>query len=69
MKTMTLLVFLLAAGAVGCDENPVSPTPITDVTWKLETVERMGSATITVPNPEQFTVRLESNNNASVRAD
>jgi heat shock protein HslJ len=69
MKTVTLLILLLAAGAVGCDENPVSPTPITDVTWKLETVERVGNATITVPTPDQFTVRFESNDNAAVRAD
>ena len=69
MKAIPLLVLILAAGAVGCDENPVSPTPIVNVTWKLETVERVGNATITVPNPDQFTVRFESNSNLSVRAD
>ena len=69
MKAMTLLALILAAGVVGCDENPVSPTSIVGVTWKLETVERVGNATITVPNPDQFTVRFESNSNVSVRAD
>ena len=69
MKAIPLLVLLLACGAVACDENPVSPTPIVNVTWKLETVARVGNATITVPNPDQFTVRFETNNNMSVRAD
>jgi heat shock protein HslJ len=69
MKVLPLLALLLVVGAVACDENPVSPTPIVNVTWKLETVERVGNATISVPNPDQFTVRFESNSNMSVRAD
>jgi heat shock protein HslJ len=69
MKRMTLLVLILAAGAIACDENPVGPSQIRNITWKLETVERPGTATITVPNPEQFTVRFEDNGNLSVRAD
>jgi heat shock protein HslJ len=69
MKVLPLLALLLAVGAIACDENPVSPTPIVNVTWKLETVERVGNATISVPNPDQFTVRFESNSNMSVRAD
>jgi|RhiMethySRZTD1v2_1073278.scaffolds.fasta_scaffold07788_5 heat shock protein HslJ len=69
MKALPLLVLVLAVGAVACDEDTLGPTPITNVTWKLETVTRVGSATITVPNPDQFTVRFESNNNMAVRAD
>jgi heat shock protein HslJ len=68
MKTV-LLVLILALGAIACDENPVGPTPIRNVTWKLETIERTGMATITVPNPEQFTVRFEENGTVAVRAD
>ena len=68
MKTV-LLVLILALGAIACDENPVGPTQIRNVTWKLETIERTGMATITVPNPEQFTVRFEENGNVAVRAD
>jgi heat shock protein HslJ len=60
---------MFTVGAVACDENPVSPTPIVNVTWKLETVTRVGNATITVPNPDQFTVRFENNSNLAVRAD
>lgn len=69
MKGLSLLVLLLTAGAVACDENPLSPSEITNITWKLETVARVGSALVTVPNPEQFTIRLEDNNRTSVRAD
>ena len=59
MKALPLLVLMLAIGAVACDENPVSPTEIRNVTWKLESIERPGTATITVPNPEQYTLRFE----------
>jgi heat shock protein HslJ len=69
MKWALLVVLVLTIGIAACDENPVSPTEVRNVTWKLETIERTGSATITVPNPEQFTVRFESNGNLSVRAD
>ena len=69
MKGMLLIVLILTLGAVGCDESPTGPTNLVDITWKLETVARVGSAIITVPNPEQFTVRFETNGNTSVRAD
>jgi heat shock protein HslJ len=69
MKAIPLLVLLLALSAVACDENPVGPTQIRNVTWKLESIERTGMATITVPNPEQFTVRFEENGNVAIRAD
>lgn len=69
MKLVLLVVLLLTVSAAGCDENPISPTPIRDVTWKLETIERTGAATITIPNPEQFTLRFEDNGNLAVRAD
>jgi len=69
MKGLPLVVLILAAGAVGCDESPTGPTELVDITWKLETVARVGSALVTVPNPEQFTIRFETNGTASVRAD
>ena len=71
MKRLPVLVLLmLTSGAVACDdENPISPTEIRNVTWKLESIERPGSATITVPNPEQYTLRFESDGSLSVRAD
>ncbi len=69
MKAIPLLFLILVISAVACDENPVGPSEIRNITWKLESIERTGTATITVPNPEQFTVRFEDNGNLSVRAD
>ncbi len=69
MKYVPLVVLILTLGAVACDENPVGPTPIRNVTWKLESIERTGMATITIPNPDQFTIRFEENGNVAVRAD
>ena len=69
MKVLPLLVLMLALGAVACDDNPVAPTAIRNVTWKLESIERVGSPTITIPNPEQYTIRLEDDGRVQVRAD
>ncbi len=69
MKGLPLVLLILAVGAVGCDENPVSPSEIVDITWKLESVARVGSTLVNVPNPDQFTVRFETNDRAAVRAD
>jgi heat shock protein HslJ len=69
MKSLPLLVLILAAGAIACDENPIAPTAIRNVTWKLETIERVGAPTVTIPNPELYTLRLEDDGRARVRAD
>jgi heat shock protein HslJ len=69
MKRLPLVLLILTVGTVGCDESPTGPTELVDITWKLETVARVGSAIVTVPNPEQFTVRFETNGTLSVKAD
>jgi heat shock protein HslJ len=69
MKLWALLPLMLTLGAVACDDNPVGPTGIANVTWKLESIERVGSPAISIPNPEQYTLRLEENGQASLRAD
>ena len=69
MKGLPLVLLILTVGAVGCDESPTGPTELVDITWKLETVAHVGSALVTVPNPDQFTVRFETNGTLSVRAD
>jgi heat shock protein HslJ len=69
MKGLPLVVLILAFGAIACDENPLSPTVVTNITWKLEAIERAGSPTITIPDPEQYTLRLEDDGRARVRAD
>jgi len=62
-------VVLLALLAAGCDDNPLKPSDIKEVTWKLETIERAGVPTITVPTPEQYTLRLGNDGRLNVRAD
>ena len=69
MKGLPLVVLILTIGAVGCDESPTGPSELVDITWKLESVARVGSALVSVPNPDQFTIRFESNSNSTVRAD
>jgi heat shock protein HslJ len=69
MKGLPLVLLILVVGTVACDESPVSPSEIVEITWKLESIARVGSALVTVPNPEQFTIRFETNNRVSVRAD
>jgi len=69
MKGLPLVLLILTVGAVGCDESPTGPTELVDITWKLETLAHVGSAIVTVPNPDQFTVRFETNGTLSVRAD
>ena len=63
------LVVLLAAAAAGCGDNPLKPSDLKEVTWKLELIERAGVPTITVATPDQYTLRLGNDGRLSVRAD
>ncbi len=70
MRRVALFVWVtIAAGICGCDESPVAPTALRDVTWKLESIERAGLPIQVIPNPEQYTLRLESDGRANIRAD
>lgn len=62
------LIFVLAL-FVACGDNPLKPSDVKDVTWKLETIERAGAAPIQIPNPEQYTLTLGNDGRLSVRAD
>lgn len=66
---VVLLVILLAGLAAGCGDNPLRPSDLKEVTWKLETIERAGVPMITVANPDQYTLRLGNDGRLSVRAD
>ena len=63
------LVVLLAAVAAGCNDNPLKPSDLKDVTWKLESIERAGSPIIVVPEPEKYTLILGNDGRLTVRAD
>jgi heat shock protein HslJ len=70
MKPYGLLILLLCVTVTSCDDdNPTGPSSIMEVTWKLQTIELAGSAAITVPNPDEYTLRLEDDGRANVRAD
>jgi heat shock protein HslJ len=66
---LVTLVLSGASGLTACDRNPVGPTNIQNVTWKLESIERAGSSTITIPNPEAYTVVFEADGRLNVKAD
>jgi len=63
------LVVLLAVLTAGCGDNPLRPSDLKEVTWKLEAIERAGLPTITVASPDQYTMRLGNDGRLSVRAD
>ena len=63
-----LLVTALAG--YGCSDDPAAPTMVVQgVTWKLEAIERTGSAPIAIANPELYTLVFEADGRLNVRAD
>jgi heat shock protein HslJ len=63
------LVVLLGVLAASCGDNPLRPSDLKEVTWKLERIDRAGVPTITVATPEQYTLRLGNDGRLGVRAD
>jgi heat shock protein HslJ len=68
MRARPLLV-VVALLVASCDDSPFKPSDVTEVTWKLESIERTGIPTIQVPNPEQYTLKLGNDGRLAVRAD
>jgi heat shock protein HslJ len=71
MRVATVCL-ILAGLLVGCDDDLVGPSGITDVTWKLETIQSaaLGAPTpVQVSNPDLYTLKLGNDGRASVRAD
>jgi len=68
-RQLLYLSFLVALVVAGCDDNMLNPSDIKEVTWKLEAIERAGSPTIQVPDPEVYTLILGNNGGITVRAD
>lgn len=69
MKVLPLMLLLALCVSACGDDNPFAPSAIVNKTWKLETIERTGTATITVPNPDLYTLRLEDDNRLAIRTD
>ena len=66
------LCFVLAILLPGCDDNPVAPSDIREITWKLEWIQSaaLGASTpVQVSNPDLYTLKLGNDGRASVRAD
>ena len=68
------LVGAILAGVmfVSCESrSPLAPSEagITNVLWKLQSLQRTDSSEIGIQNPERFTVRLEETGGVYIRAD
>jgi heat shock protein HslJ len=63
-------LLVTAMAGYGCNDGPAAPTMVVQgVTWKLEAIERTGSATIAIANPELYTLVFEADGRLNVRAD
>jgi heat shock protein HslJ len=67
MRRLFLLLGLTCC--VACGDSLLNPSELKDVTWKLESIERVGAAPTQVPNPEQYTLTLGNDGRLSARAD
>lgn len=63
------MLLLAAAVLAACGESPTEPSDIVAVTWRLRTLQASGAGPVVVSNPERFTLRLEPDGQAGVRAD
>jgi heat shock protein HslJ len=65
-------VVLLCVFLAGCaGKSPIAPTAtrITGTTWKLRSIQQVGSPTVEIPNPDRFTLSFGDDSRVSVRAD
>jgi heat shock protein HslJ len=62
MKRFAFLLSLPFLAACGGQQAtaPINPADVTATTWRLQTIEPVGSSAITVPTPDQYTLRLEA---------
>ncbi len=73
MRVALVLIALLALAACGESRSPAAPSvpaaSVQGITWKLEAIQRTGAATITIANPELYTLVFEADGRVNVRAD
>jgi heat shock protein HslJ len=63
------LIITAAALTAGCEENLVGPSDVVGQLWQLVSIEREGTAPVTVPDPSRYTLLLEQDGRVSVRSD
>jgi heat shock protein HslJ len=66
------LPILLGVMVISCGAlSPVAPSrpAITNVTWKLHSLQRSNFPKIDIQNPERFTVSFDDDGRAAIRAD
>lgn len=76
---MTLLEFLriralgpVTAAALmptACGDNPLNPSEVQGVEWKLGTLQRADFSVLTIPEPSRFTVQFGADGRIDVLAD
>jgi heat shock protein HslJ len=69
MNRLIALSGLLLVSCGGGAAPPTTPSELQSTTWRLQTLQRAGASAVTVPKPDQYTLRLDAAGQASVRAD
>jgi len=69
MLRLACPVVLAALLLAGCDDDPSSPSTVIGRSWQLTTIESAGAPPVAVPDPAQYTVRLEADHRLAVKSD
>lgn len=67
-RTMFVIVAALAV-SVACEDNPTGPSDVVSRNWELVSFQTEGSDVVIVPDPSQYTLRLEEDGRAAVKSD
>lgn len=68
MRRFAPLSLILLSAACG-GGNLAGPSDFLATTWRLQSIDPPGKPTIVVGTPERYTLRLDENGQAGVRAD
>lgn len=70
MKKYGLFLLLAGFALVSCDTATL-PSSVSDVQgeWELQAFELNNGSTVTIPNPEKFTVRFDLDDNVNLTVD
>jgi heat shock protein HslJ len=68
VKPVSALLCLVAIGLAACDDVAFDPGLVTDVEWRLESLQRPDGS-ILQPGPRRYTLRLEADGSVRVHSD